>query len=67
VPKDEDMKDNPPCISQQEREVSFEGYIEAFIFDDKPEKEEMMKMKQDFINSNPEEEAWVPTPPTSSL
>jgi hypothetical protein len=26
----------------------------------------MMKIEQDFVNSNPEKKAWISTPPTSS-
>jgi hypothetical protein len=65
VSKDEDMEDDSPCISQLERDINFRDYIEAFVFDDKLEKEEMTKMEQDFIDSDPEEEVWVSTPSTS--
>jgi hypothetical protein len=56
VLKDEDKENDHPCVSQQERDVGFGDYIEAFVFDNKPEKEEIAKMEQDFVNSDPEEE-----------
>jgi hypothetical protein len=65
VPKNKDLKDDSSCISQQEGDVGFGDYIEAFSFDDKSEKEEMMKMEQDFVDSNHEEKAWVLSPCTS--
>jgi hypothetical protein len=35
------------------------------IFDDLPEKDETKKLEQDFIDSDPEEQAWKPSLPTS--
>jgi hypothetical protein len=65
VLKDEDIENDHSCVSQQERDVGFGDYIEAFVFDNKPEKEKTAKMEQDFVNSDPEEEVWISVPLTS--
>jgi hypothetical protein len=44
----------------------FRNYIEDFVFDNKPEKEETMKIEQDFVDSDPEKKAWIPISSTSS-
>jgi hypothetical protein len=35
------------------------------VFDDLPEKDEMKKLEQDFVDSDPEKQAWKPLPLTS--
>jgi hypothetical protein len=71
VLKDEDMEnkkleDDPLFESQPKRDVGFKDFIEVFSYDnDKPEKEEMTKLEQDFVDSNSEKEAWKPSPRTS--
>jgi hypothetical protein len=56
VLKNKDMEDNPLFENQQEEDVSFRDYIEAFSFNDKLEKEEITKLEQDFIDSDLEKE-----------
>jgi hypothetical protein len=64
--KDVDMEDTLPFRTtwqDKEEDVDLELFIDAF--DDLPEKDETKKLEQDFVNSDSEEQAWEPSPPTS--
>jgi hypothetical protein len=63
--KDKDIEDDSSYISKQEKDINFGDYIEAFVFDDKLEKEKTMKMEQNFVDSNLEKKTWIPSSSTS--
>jgi hypothetical protein len=65
--KDVDMEDAPPFRTTR-RDEEEDADIGLFIdtFDDLSEKDETKKLEQDFIDSDPEKQAWEPSPPTSS-
>jgi hypothetical protein len=65
--KDVDMEDAPlsgTARRDEEEDADIGLFMDAF--DNLPEKDETKKLEQDFINSDPEEQAWEPSPPTSS-
>jgi hypothetical protein len=65
--KDVDMKDAPPSrIARRDEEKDADIGLFMDAFDDLPEKDETKKLEQDFVNSDPEEQVWKPSPPTSS-
>jgi hypothetical protein len=66
--KDVDMEDVPPFgITLQDEEEDTDLGLFMNVFDNLPEKDETKKLEQDFVNSDPEEQAWEPSPPTSSF
>jgi hypothetical protein len=64
--KNVDMEDAPP-FGTTRRDEKKDADLGLFMdaFNDLPEKDEMKKLEQDFINSDPEEQTWKPLPLTS--
>jgi hypothetical protein len=65
--KDVDMEDAPPSGTtrrDEEEDADIGLFMDAF--DDLLEKDETKKLEQDFVDSDPEKQAWEPSPPTSS-
>jgi hypothetical protein len=68
VKKDVDMENAPlfgTTRQNEEKDADIGLFMDAF--DDLPEKDETKKLEQDFVDSDFEEQAWKPTPPTSSF
>jgi hypothetical protein len=66
--KDVDMEDTPPFgTARRDEEKDIDLGLFMDIFDNLPEKDETKKLKQDFIGSDPEEQAWEPLLPTFSF
>jgi hypothetical protein len=66
--KDVDMEDTP-SFGTTRRDEKEDADLGLFmdVFDDLLEKDKTKKLEQDFVNSNLEEQAWEPLPPTSSF
>jgi hypothetical protein len=67
VKKDVDIEDAPPSGTarrDEEEDIDIELFMDTF--NDLPEKDETKKLEQDFVDSDPEEQAWKPLPPTFS-
>jgi hypothetical protein len=64
--KDVDIEDAPPSgITRQDKEEDADLGLFMDTFNNLPEKDETKKLKQDFIDSDPEKQTWEPLPPTS--
>jgi hypothetical protein len=64
--KDVDMENAPPSgTTRQDEEEDADLGLFMDVFDNLPEKDEMKKLEQDFVNSDPEKLAWESLPSTS--
>jgi hypothetical protein len=64
--KNVDMEDASPSGTTRwdEEDVNLGLFMDTF--NDLSEKDETKKLEQDFVDSDPEEQAWEPSPSTSS-
>jgi hypothetical protein len=66
--KDVDMEDTPPSeTARRDEEEDTDLGLFMDTFNNLPEKDETKKLEQDFVDSDPEEQAWKPLPSTSSF